>query len=204
MTELLNLERLGDEQGAAEAIDVYLENFTNSPFATILRQRQQAYLHGAPPLAANKGLLGAYCNTSTRIFLDGKIIGEVNDPERMRFFDIDLPSGQHVLSVQAAWHPYPDWVQVALKTSEGILGTDASWKYAFNPTGNWAFPSFNDSTWKTHEGSWVKGPPEEPYLWCEPNPHVGMQSKARGLRPPEDWPQPGTGYVVYRKVFSIP
>ena len=65
--------------------------------------------------------------------------------------------------------------------------------------------SFDDSAWKKVGGLGVKGPPEVPYVWVEPNAYVYVQSRALGLRPgPSDpWPNK-QGYVVYRREFELP
>ena len=49
----------------------------------------------------------------------------------------------------------------------------------------------------------VKGPPEEPYIWVEPDPFLDMESRARGIRPVPDW-QSQAGTVVYRREFQAP
>ena len=79
---------------------------------------------------------------------------------------------------------------------------DPTWKFACNPVGEWAAMDHDDSAWAQVGGTGVKGPPEEPYIWVEPDPFLGMQSRALGIRPPA-WPA-GGGFVVYRKVVDVP
>jgi hypothetical protein len=64
-------------------------------------------------------------------------------------------------------------------------------------------PDYDDSNWRTLEGTGVKGPPEEPFIWVEPDPFLDMQSRAVGIRPSGDWP-PAGGLVVYRKEIVVP
>ena len=61
---------------------------------------------------------------------------------------------------------------------------------------------FNDSGWSAMEGTGVKGPPEEPYVEVAPDPWLGMQSRAVGVRPTGDKPAEGT--AVYRAVVEFP
>jgi hypothetical protein len=61
---------------------------------------------------------------------------------------------------------------------------------------------FDDREWAEAGGTGVKGPPEEPYVRVEPDPWVGMQSRAIGLRPAGDKPS-GGGVVVYRGRVTV-
>ena len=69
-----------------------------------------------------------------------------------------------------------------------------------NPTGAWTQPGYNDADWAAAGG--CKGPPEEPYIWVEPNAFVDMQSKAIGIRPSIEWPDQSK-LIVYRREFEI-
>ena len=93
-------------------------------------------------------------------------------------------------------------MQLALRYRDQFFGTDPSWKFAFNPTGDWASPAYDDSAWRPCGGTGVKGPPEEPYVWVEPDPWLDMQSRAIGIRPQGDWPA-GGGFVVYRQTIEV-
>ena len=233
MTELWNFERFGDYTGAVEFVDAFLEQFRDFPFADVLRLRQAAYaartkgwdmvrpVFERAAVVTNSmvgsmaktqlwfqensryALLGAYCNTRTKIFLDGREVGETLDPERMSVWGLTLAPGRHVLALQAVWHPYPDWVQVCLRMHSGDAITTPAWKCAINPSGDWASPDYDDSAWSANGGTGVKGPPEEPFVWVVPDLFVDMQSKAIGLRPMVDWTD-HRGFIVYRHVFRIP
>lgn len=147
-------------------------------------------------------LLGVYANTATRVFLDGTEMGTAGDPHQMKVWPRILPPGRHVIALQAAHRPYPDWVQACLRTHRGDVVTAPGWKHAFDPPGRWADLDYDDRDWAPVTGTGVKGPPEEPYLWVVPDPFVQMQSKAVGLRPSRDWPHPPRT-VVFRKVFEL-
>jgi hypothetical protein len=123
--------------------------------------------------------------------------------DRVHFREVSLPPGEHVLAVQFANRPYPDAVQVMLEYPGGFIGTDNTWTYAFNPPGTaWSRVDFNDDDWPIHGNIWVKGPPEAPHLWIEPNDRPWTQSRAWGLRPSADWP-PERGFIVFRKRFAV-
>ncbi|NLG35406.1 MAG: hypothetical protein GX548_08645, partial [Lentisphaerae bacterium] len=61
---------------------------------------------------------------------------------------------------------------------------------------------YDDGDWAVSGGTGVKGPPEEPYVWVEPNAMVDMQSRAVGLGAVPEWPDKSKP-AVYRKVFEV-
>jgi len=151
---------------------------------------------------ATHSLLGVYCNTGTRIYMDGQLLGEAGSPERMSIIGFELGPGRHALALQFQYHPYPCWIQAYLRTHAGDVFTSAAWKSKFDPTGAWTQPDYDDSDWTVVGGTGGgKGPPDEPYVWVEPNAFLDMQSKAFGLGSP-DFPDKSK-LAVYRVVFDM-
>lgn len=204
MTEVNNMEILGDAPGAISRIQAYLEEYPDFPFKSVLERRIANYAN-PPPVPEGTAVLGVYANTHVRVYLDGRQVADVNDPkaERVRFQSLPLASGTHTLAISYAFHPYPDWVQLMLEWPGGFLGTDYTWKYALNPDGKWAAMNFDDSGWLVHNDVRIKGPPEAPYVWCEPHDRVWSQSRAWGIRSPIDWSNI-RGFMVFRKTFAVP
>ena len=204
MTEVNNMEILGDVPGAINRIQSYLDQYPDFPFKSVLERRIANY-GNSPPIPEGKAVLGVYANTHVRVFLDGRQVADVDDPraERVRFQTLLLEPGTHTLAVSYAFHPYPDRVQIMLEYPGGFVGTDNTWKYAFNQTGKWASMSFDDSGWLVHNNVRIKGPPEAPYVWCEPHDRVWTQSRAWGIRAPDDWSHI-KGFMMLRKTFTVP
>ena len=204
MTEVNNLERLGDVSGAIDRLKAFLDLYADFPFRDTVLQRIKNYTN-PPPIQDGQAILGVYANTKVRVFLDGKLVANVNDPsaQRVRFRDISLPAGQHTLALEYVNRPYPDFAQLMLEYPEGFIGTDNTWKFMFNPPTNWSAADYDDSSWLQHNDIWVKGPPEEPHVWCEPHDRPFTQSRAWGLMAPIDWP-PEKGIMALRKTFHVP
>jgi hypothetical protein len=231
MSAIWNHERFGDWQGARDELAGRLRRHgaQYSPSARrMLEFRLALYeekLGGPDPLPqfrddpdenvrtaaemfrrqrdAGAALAVFYANMPARLFLNGREVMQAGHPEKPVVASFDLPPGRHLLAIQAPRQRYPDWVQLALRGRNWFAGTDTSWKFAFNPPGEWALPDYDDSNWRTLEGTGVKGPPEEPFIWVEPDPFLDMQSRAVGIRPSGDWPSAG-GLVVYRKEIVVP
>ena len=152
---------------------------------------------------SSNALLGAYCNTATSIFLDGRVVGKSGDPQRMQVFRVQIAQGRHALALEAVNRPYPRWVQVVFKTHRGDVATSREWKYAVGPQNKWSTVDYDDSMWRLLGGvEFGKGPPEEPYVWLEPQAFVGMQSAARGLWTNEENPDP-KAVIVFRTSFNL-
>ncbi|MFH1476703.1 MAG: glycoside hydrolase family 172 protein [Verrucomicrobiota bacterium] len=190
------LERMHGFQTAKPFYEKILAADTNAPVQQ--QARLLLWFHENP----THSLLGVYCNTDTRVYLDGQFLGAAGSPERMSIIGFELRPGRHVLALQCQYHPYPDWVQACLRMHGGDICTAPFWKHRVNPMGAWTQPDYNDADWATVGGLGCKGPPEEPYIWVEPNALIDMQSKAIGIRPSIEW-QDKSKSVVYRCVFDV-
>jgi hypothetical protein len=229
MTDLWNFERFGDLRGQTEYIDRYGAQF-NPPFKEVLdlrklvccyemKQISQQQLIDALRASTNAqaeavlklytvpdaALIQLYCNMPSELYLDGKLLLRGGDPQQPVFAAVELKKGKHVLAAVSGWQEYPKWTQVSVRTAAGfLLGTSEQWKNAVNPSGDWASLDYNDSAWQPVglDSGRTKGPPEEPYIWVQPDPFVNTISQAYGLRPSAPWGSK-KGRVVYRKVFEI-
>ena len=232
MTAIWNHERLGDWQGARDELALRLQrhgaqyppgvrqmlelrlalleeklggpnplpDFLQDADANVRAAAERIHRHREEGLA-----LGVfYANMPAKLFIDGREVMQAGSPERVEAAVLDLPPGRHVLAIQAPRQRYPDWVLLALRGKEWFAGTEPlTWTYAFDPPGDWAAVDFDDSAWLVLGGTGVKGPPEEPFVWVEPEPYLGMVSHALGIRPGGDWPVNGRT-VVYRKHLTVP
>lgn len=202
--DILRVRQLGYrglKEGWSSVEASYNKILSQTNTSPVLRQQVQKLLdfHNQ----SNNVLLGIYVNMPTRVYLDGQVIGDFSDPERMSYLIKQLSSGtkKHSLVMQCAWRPYPFWVQGILRTHTEDIMTGPNWKIALNPPGKWWETGYDDSKWIPVGGLGVKGPPEEPYILLEPNIFVDMMSKPTGMSPTAiDWPD-HNGYVIYRTVF---
>jgi len=231
MTALWNHERMGDWQGARDELAARLRRHGMNyppparrmlefrlamldeklggpdPLPRFLADADEAVRAAAQLLQRQRSdgaaLAVMYANLPARLYLDGREVLQAGHPERSPAAVFDLAPGKHQLAIQAPRQRYPDWILAALRGRDWFVGTDPSWKFAFNPPGDWALPDYDDADWPELGGTGVKGPPEEPYIWVEPDPFLGMQSQAIGIRPTRDWPAQG-GTIVLRKSFVVP
>lgn len=220
MTDLWSFERFGDLRGEAEYIDRYIQQF-NPPFKETLRLRARACRYESGQLRIEElaatgdlrklyteegaALVQLYCNMPSDLYLDGEKILSGSDPKTTVSKLVTLEKGRHVLAVASVHQNYPSWMQVAVRNADGfMIGTSKDWKHAVNPSGNWMELDYDDAAWlplKNYAGR-VKGPPEVPYIWVNPDPFVNTLSQASGLRPSAPWGSK-KGRVVYRKVFVV-
>ena len=231
ITALWNHERFGDWQGARDELAARLRRFGAQysvparrmlefrlallderlggpdPLPAFLADADEAVRAAAEMLRRQRedgtAIAVLYANMPAKLFIDGREVMQAGNPERPVAASFDLRPGRHVLALQAPRQRYPDWVQLALRGSNWFAGTAPTWKFAFNPAGAWAALDFDDSAWPELGGTGVKGPPEEPYVWVEPDPFLGMQSQAVGIRPGAEWPA-RDGTIVYRQTIAVP
>lgn len=190
-------ERLKGFDATRPQYEQFIATETN---ATALEQAKLLmWFHESP----SNALFSLYSNMRAQALLDGKELCSAGKPDRMNVVGVTVGPGAHALALQAAWQAYPSWVQASLRTHGGDVASDPGWKFAFNPQGDWTSAGYDDSAWKPMGILGTKGPPEEPYIWVEPNAFVDMHSKAAGLRPrDEEWPS-RQSFIVYRKAFDL-
>ncbi|HOW97231.1 MAG TPA: DUF2961 domain-containing protein [Kiritimatiellia bacterium] len=139
-----------------------------------------------------------------RALLDGQEAVTAGRPERAVVKGATAGPGRHALALHTLWSPYPSWLQAAVRTHEGLVVTSPDWKYKFRPAESWGATDYDDSGWPAVGGTGTKGPPEEPFIWMEPNGFVDLQSQAVGLRANDEvWPDK-RGFFVFRRVFERP
>jgi hypothetical protein len=184
-----------------DAVRPQYEEMTAPGMQTAAREQAEAalWLHREP----GNALLFSYCNADVKIYLDGQLVGRYDDPQKVFLARVTVEPGRHVLAIEARQKQPPHWVQLCLRTAGGDIVTKPSWKWAFNPAGNWSALDFDDSGWKPCGGTGVKGPPDDPFVWIEPNGFVDAQSQAVGLRAPAEWPA-ADAFAVYRYAFDTP
>ncbi|MGQ9661375.1 MAG: glycoside hydrolase family 172 protein [Kiritimatiellia bacterium] len=149
---------------------------------------------------AGRALLGAYCGARTRIFLDGRLVGEAADPNRLVVFPIELSPGKHSLALEATRTKEKPWAVICLRTQGGDICSDRSWRCTWTPQGAWQLVEYDDSGWEWSEVA-DRTPPLDYYPAVVPNAFIGMQSLAKGLVK-RDWHEGRTLYL--RKVFYVP
>ncbi|MBP7831294.1 MAG: hypothetical protein KA248_15405 [Kiritimatiellae bacterium] len=86
----------------------------------------------------------------------------------------------------------------------GLVVTTPEWKYLFRPSGAWGGVEYEDAAWPAVGGTGCKGPPEEPFIWMEPNAFVDLQSQAVAVRANDEVWTDKRGFFVFRRVFERP
>lgn len=197
LRQIAYAELLGGSESAWPLYQRFMSRETND--MALAQARLLSWFHEKP----NRALVSLYSSGRSSVVVDGRVVASTERPDRAVVQGIELKPGRHCLAVQATWQPYPNWVQAGVKTRSGIFGTTPQFRYAFNPAGSWGAPGYDDSTWPAVGGTGVKGPPEEPYIWLEPNAFVGLQSIPVGIRADDkEWPR-RDARVVFRRDFEV-
>jgi len=147
-------------------------------------------------------LLSLYCGAPAQASIDGSPVLEASNPTAFMISPVRLSPGRHVLSVQTRAEQYPDWVQVCLRTHDGMVYSTPEWPFAFDPSGAWTQTSFDDSNWTRVGDSILEGPPLPPHIQTSAHPFVDMQALPTAIWVSGEWPT-SAQRAVFRKVFDV-
>jgi len=149
-------------------------------------------------------LLAMYCSLETRAYLDGELLGRANSREQLAVHRVTLTPGTHTLVLQADWKEKRqlEHIQVYLRTHHGDMATRPDWRMALRTRPHQRPPEEGSAEWPKVKGTGVKGPPEAPFAWMEPNAMVDAQSQATGFRPPDAWDE-DVSYAIYYTRFEL-
>ncbi len=203
MADILRLRQIAyDEriEGFAAVRERY-ERFLESGCgeAAAAQARDLLWFHESPKHA----LVSLYGSMKSSALIDGAVVARTERPDRAVVARAVLEDGEHVVAVMSAKAPYPDWIQACVRTHRGLVGTSPRWRMQYKPDGRWSAVDYDDSGWKEVGGTGAKGPPEEPFVWLEPNAHVDMLSRAIGIRGGE-WPDASKPYVFRQSFVTGP
>jgi len=233
MLQLVELERMNDFHSAMRAIEEYLERNPTSDEAGVYRLRHleyrrflgeeisseefAAFIQGNHGESAqqqakilewfyadtNRVLVGMNVNGRGRLFLNNQSVLSGDHPYHLFVAGAELTQGVQRIAAQVEFQRGEPWIQVGVRTHDGIAGTGP---------GTWSTRTI-DSGWRTGEPnlqSWhsigirdvPRGVPDAPYLGGIANAFILVQSKSypvRGL----DWGY-YQGTMYYRQDFTIP
>lgn len=198
LRQVAYVERIEGFEAAKPLYEAFLARETNQ------EARAQAesleWFHEDPSHA----LLTMYCNFDTRAYLDGREVGAANNKEKALLYRVQLEPGPHSLVLEVRRKPPQlDWVQATLRTHQEDIHTSPAWHWAYGAGAGYDAGQRDTYSWRDITGTGIKGPPEVPFVWTEPNALVDTQSAAVGLRPPDEWPAQ-SDFVLYRTDFTIP
>ena len=161
------------------------------------RARDQARLLLGFHEREDAGLLAVYSNTPATVYLNGLPVGMGGNAEAVLYFPVQVPAGRNVLAISAPDRARPAWVLAALRTREGVVLTDPTWRWLAEPGGDaWMQREFDASGWARVGGPGVSGPPEEPYRRLRVDAMVDQASQAIGIWPGNPVADPNTTFAL--------
>jgi len=223
MSELANLERLGDYAGASEAIDQWLAENSSPAAEPILRLRQIAYIERLQGIETAKPLYKKFvAETSSAV---AKQLAEQllwfhespnhallslysKNPSRLSLNGKPMLTGGNPQRMVVK--------KVVLESGQNELTLETQkmgypdWVQAclrthkgLIATGpDWEF-TFDNAQWYFVRGTFREGPPAAPHVAMDAHPFVDMHSKARAIWTSEKWPA-NVSRVLFRKKFTHP
>lgn len=233
MLQLTELERMNNFQKAIDLIAEYRERYPDAEENSIYALRALEYRrllgepvpaeayapfvngeHGASAAeqaklltwfhaAPNRALVGLNANAQAQLYLDGQPILKGDHPFQLHVTGVELEAGPHVLAVDASMVRQEPWIQVAIRSQDGLSGTGVDTLRSRKATPGWNTVAADTTGWRTlFQGDLLRGTPDAPYIGSMPNAYVMLGSKAYSIRG-EDWSY-HKGSSFFRIPFEIP
>ncbi len=181
MLELRKALYRAEASGNAEAAIAAMEAARASPDSAVRRAAEDGlWLEGAE----HRALVFLYANNPATLHVNGVEVLHASDATIIARARVELNDAPRVIAIAARRGPYPDWVLAVVRTARADYVTTPSWRVRAPATRADLDPATDSSSWPRVGGTGVKGPPEEPFLWVEPDPFLGVVSGAVGLRAP--------------------
>ena len=157
------------------------------------------WFHAAP----NRALLGLNANAQAKMYLDGQQVLSVDHPFQLFVTGVELGDGPHVLAAEATMTRQDPWIQMAVRTHSGMVGTGLDTQRSRQPSPGWNTVEAVDVKWNTvFQGDLLRGTPDAPMIGSMPNAFVLLGSKAYSIRG-EDWSY-FKGAAYFRQPFQSP
>jgi hypothetical protein len=144
---------------------------------------------------AGRALAFLFANHPATLYVDERAVLTADNPEMVARARLELGGAPRTISLAACRGPYPDWALAMVRTAEADYITTPFWRVALEAAPPARDPGRAARGWPRVGGTGVKGPPEEPYLWVEPDLFLGVLSGAIGLRAPGA--APPSGWAIF-------
>jgi len=159
------------------------------------------WFHEAPTNA----LLGVHAIGRHKVYLDGRLVVDVDDPLTLRVFPVTLAPGAHELTAEVSPTQPEGTSLIYLRTHAGPVCSDARWEYTRACPPGWPagwVSGAEDAGWRPVEEPHYA----PPWMMCwqaAPNGFVQMQAIMTRIRPWKTWLQDRqTAYL--RRRFVVP
>lgn len=161
--------------------------------------RLLTWFHAEP----NRALVAMNANAQAQAYLDGTPVLKGDHPFQLYVTGVELGDGPHVLAADATMVRQEPWVQLSVRTRDGLAGTGLDTLRSRQVAGAWNAATGDQTAWKPMPSPDIlRGTPDAPFIGSSPNAFVLLGSKAYSVRS-EDWGyHQGRGY--FRVNFAMP
>lgn len=233
MLQLVELERANDFRGAMHYVEEYLERYADAEESGVYALRHLEYRRflGEPVgdedyqpfLSGDRGdvarqqaelliwfhaekmraLVGLNVNGKGRLSLNGQHLLAGDHPYNLFVAGIELSNGTQRLAAQVDFQRTDPWLQVGVRTHDGVAGTGPGTWCAREVSAGWSNAEPAPANWQAIGLRNVpRGVPDAPYIGGIPNAFILLQSKSypvSGL----DWGY-YRGTYFFRQDFEMP
>ncbi len=199
ITALMDLRAAGYAtlDGHAQAVNQYL---TTAGMPEHPALAQQADILAELETNDDFAALGIQCRGNFRVFLNGELVGEGNHPNSLAVWPVELPDGEHEVTVKVTPDQPTPFLSLALRWGNTFLRTDAEWQMTTQKTTDWPRTTDPEVRWMTSERGLSMLPRMDNWQ-LELNAFVNMQSARQLHLAREIWDDTPQRTVYFRRTF---
>jgi hypothetical protein len=173
---------------------------TNLP-PEIAAQARLLHWRGAAP---GRAIFGAHGNSTYRLYVDGRLVGEGGDPVSWQGWPVEFAPGPHMLQVELAPGTLPEpFFSAGFSSYHTNIQTDTSWDYACEKPAGWPARADQAGAWKPSEPRWGWLPSMTWWAFA-PNAFPCVQSGPQRGGPCSDWNSQPARTVCLRRRVDVP
>jgi len=173
---------------------------TNLP-SSVTEQARLLLWRGEKP---HRAIFGAHAQADYRLFVDGRLIGEGNDPVVWHAWPVELPPGEHMLQAEVTpQHPPEMFFSSGLSAFFTNVVSDTSWDFSRIKPDGWPAQMGARNLWRPYETE-ISFFPSMTWWRFEPNAFPCVQSGQQRGGPFGDWANPPGRTVYLRRRIVVP
>jgi len=206
MGQVMKLRELACRErchGVDTVLDSYRQIAAQTNFPAVSQQARALLF---PHEAAGNALLATHVNAKFKLYLDGALAAEGDDPANLRIRAARLSPGRHEMAVEVKSVRPDAWFSMCLRWNGGEVRSDQKWERARTRPASWPKTGDSGKGWEPVAPFDAADMLPRMGFWkFSPNAFVETQGEIQLIRPWKSWPGVDPASTVYlRRVFTVP
>ena len=184
---------------AVQAELAALAAMTNLP-PGVAQQARLLLWRGEKP---GRAIFGAHAYADYRLLVDGKLLGQGNDPISWQAFPVELTPGEHELQAEVTPQPQQAFFSAGFSSFFTNVSSDATWDFSRSRPEGWPANDGDRSLWQPYESTPGIFPSMAWWRFAA-NGIPCVQSGHQAGAPCDDWNNPPGRTIYLRRRIVVP